>query len=268
MRPTLRCAYLRVYQPLDALSEEDRERAERLLRHPPVRGRVAGELRPHALGLVAPEERKPIYERVVDGARYVCPSQLHLRTVLGMVSFERSLPQGVPASLFFTEEEVEAARRELERLSAEAPQLRPRLVQSAWHVPPRWFVCFSDSERRMEQGEDHLGIRYETTMLSAQERLGRALEILEGAGVPQTIVELVAELGEWLSPFDPRSLLELDYASVARLFSDEDLADDRSVLDVWNAIEALASGDGLKASLFYQRVTERWGLARAMAAHN
>jgi hypothetical protein len=63
-------------------------------------------------------------------------------------------------------------------------------------------------------------------------------------------------------------VLELDYASVATLFDPDDLADDHSAADVWNAIAALGEGDGMKAGLYYRQVNERWTRSRVRESLN
>ena len=135
-------------------------------------------------------------------------------------------------------------------------------MQSVWHVPLRWFVCFDDAERRIEQADEHPTIRYETTVSTARRRVADALETLTGGIVHPVIVGMIYELKEWLATFDPASILELDYASVSSMFDPDEIADDHSSEDVWNAIRALGEGDGMKAGLFYQRANERWSHAR------
>lgn len=183
------------------------------------------------------------------------------------MAFERSLPDSA-VPLFFTEDQIAGARRELASIEREQPGLRPPIVQSLWHVPPRWFVCFDDSERRIEQAGDHPSIRYETRIDVARSRVSAALETLTGGIVHPVIVGMIYELKEWLKGFGERAVVELDYASVATMFDADDLADDHSAADVSNAIAALGEGDGMKAGLFYRRVNERWSQARARESLN
>ncbi len=260
MSATLCCSYLRVYQPIDALSDADRALVRDLrtgVIAPPRRG----------LELLAPEERLEVYTKRVDGQTLVCPSHTHLRRLLGLLSFERTIPDSVLPS-FFASGEVSRARAELETLQRTQPGIRPSVVQAVWHVPPRWFVCFDDAERRIEERGDHLTIRYETMLSEARSRVTSALDSLTGGVVHPVIVGMIYELKEWLSSFDERSLLELDYATVATLFDPDELADDHSANDVWTAITALAQGDGMKAGLFYQRVNERWAAPRRYESLN
>lgn len=214
-----------------------------------------------ALSMLAPDECLEIYTKRVDGQTLVCPAHTHLRNLLGMVAFERTIPDAV-VPMFFAKSEVSRARAELATIRQMQPGIRPSVVQSVWHVPVRWFVCFDDSERRIEDRGDHVTVRYETMISSARERVVAALDSLSGGIVHPVIVGMVYELKEWLATFDGGSLLELDYATVATLFDPDELADDHSASDVWSAITALGDGDGMKSRLFYQRVNERWSAPR------
>jgi hypothetical protein len=261
MSPTLRCSYLRVYEPAEVLLAREREEIELASRAPASVARQPG-----PVGLLAPEECEPVYEKIVGGVRYLCPARMRLRRLLGMVAFERSLPAGA-ARAFFTPEELDAAHRELRQVSApDAPQ--PAIAHSLWHVPLRWFACFSDEERRMEHEGDHPRIRYETTMVKARERVERAIQVLQRGAVHPVIVGMVSDLAEWLGAFDQRALLELDYASVSRFFAEEELADDHSAAEIWRSIEAIEAGDGAAAARFYQQANERWAQARRSESLN
>jgi hypothetical protein len=261
MSATLCCAYLRVYQPLMSLSS-----GEQAVVKAHVAAEGASGRRP-MLALLAPEECSDVYVKAVDGEPFYCPTHPRLRWLLGLASFERSIPN-TSLGLFFTSQEIDAAHRELEALERDHPGIRPPIVQSVWHVPPRWFVCFDDAERRIEQHGDHPTIRYETTVAAARERVGEALSTLTGGIVHPVIVGMIYELKEWLGNFDDRAVLELDYASVATLFEPDDLADDHSSADVWSSIRAMGEGDGMKAGLYYRRVNERWSRSRSPSRFN
>lgn len=258
MKARLSCAYLRVYQPASALTEIEQSIVENARRAMSQSHRSP---RFPVLGLLPPEECLEVYEKVVDGTVYVCPAHNRLRTLLGLVAFERSIPDVVVSS-FFSEREVSRARVELETIQRTQPNMRPCVVQSVWHVPVRWFVCFDDAERRVEQVGDHPTVRYETRIGQARDRVAGALNTLTGGIVHPVVVGMIYELKEWLGSFNDLSLLELDYASVATLFEADELADDHSAADVWNAIAALGEGNGMNASLYYRRVNERWAHPR------
>ncbi len=263
MTARLCCSYLRVYRPVETLTEPERVLFERARatsgrRHRPAR---------HSLGLLAPQECQELYEKFADGRTFVCLGHNRLRSLLGLIAFERSLPDSV-VPLFFSELEVAKARAELETIQRAHPDIRPSVVQSVWHVPLRWFVCFGDAERRIEHAGEHPTIRYETRVSTAQERVAHALQTLTGGIVHPVIVGMIYELKEWLATFDPSSFLELDYASVAAMFDPDEIADDHSASDVWSAIGALGESDGMKAGLFYQRANERWSRARQRETFN
>ncbi len=264
MSARLCCSYLRVYRPLETLPEPERAFVEHVRNEPRSAGATSTK---HSLGLLAPQECRELYEKTVDGRVFVCLGHNQLRHLLGLVAFERSLPDAV-VPLFFSEQELTRARTELERIQRTHPDVRPSVVQSVWHVPLRWFVCFSDAERRIEQDGEQLTIRYDTRISMARDRVGDALQTLTGGIVHPVIVGMIYELKEWLATFDPSSVLELDYASVSGLFEPDEIADDHSAADVWSAIRALGEGDGMKAGLFYQRANERWTRARQRESFN
>lgn len=221
----------------------------------------------YGVGLLAPEECREVYEKDIDGVAYYCPAHTHLRSMLSLVAFERTIPDAV-VPFFFSEKEVATARREIRKVESLGPPLHPPIVQSTWHVPPRWFVCFRDDERRIEHNGEHPTIRYETWMPDARRRVGEALSSLTGGIVHPVIIGMIYELREWLAHFAEDAIVELDYASVATLFDAEELADDHSAADVWNAIAALGEGDGMTASLHYRRVNERWTRPRLRESVN
>ncbi len=80
--------------------------------------------------------------------------------------------------------------------------------------------------------------------------------------------EVVRELAEWLSAFDRRSALELDYASVSGMFTWDELDDDRSARDIQEAIDALEKGDLPRAAELYQGVAQHWAEVRSRESLN
>ena len=254
------CGYLRVYRPVDALASDERDRIAAALQAttpPPA----------SAVGLLAPDERREAYVLEIEGVTYVCPAQTRLRTLLGMVSFARSIPDAVVPA-FFTDRALRDAQRELSELRAEPSQMRPSLLQSAWHIPLQWFVCFDAAERRLEREDDDVRLRYITRVGEARTRVQEALDTLKGGIVHPAVVGVIFELSEWLAGFPADTVLELDYASLATLFNPDELADDRSAADVWAAIRALGAGDGMKAALHYRSANERWMRSRQLESLN
>jgi hypothetical protein len=73
------------------------------------------------------------------------------------------------------------------------------------------------------------------------------------------------EMMTWLSTFDSRSIIELDYGGLANLLnnsslplSDDATQADMSVVDVWESLEALEVGDAGRAGAAYERLMSRW----------
>jgi hypothetical protein len=76
---------------------------------------------------------------------------------------------------------------------------------------------------------------------------------------------------EWLSAFHPKSVVELDYASVSSLFGWDELDDDHSGREIQEAVEAIAKpelGGIAKAGELYQSVVSRWADAMSRESLN
>ncbi|MFN2388610.1 MAG: hypothetical protein ABR575_03235 [Actinomycetota bacterium] len=257
-------SYLRVYQPLSAFTEEEQTRwrhghhgAEHLDRGVARRWLVSAALPPAPA--IAVDEGA--FVRTIDSVTYVCPWRTRLRMLSGLVAFRRSLPQEV-ADAFVPEATARSAVRELAMLGAQRPELRSHILHSNWHVPLRWFSAFADSDRVLVEDKEGLRIRYETRLGDARARLQHAYEILDGSGVELGVIDAVEELMEWIDGFDDDGLLELDYGSVATIFPDEDLVEDRSAALVWSCLEALERGDLAQVGRVFGTLVDRWNEVR------
>jgi len=272
MRPMVPCAYLRVFRPLDSLPEPERAGWERYI----LTGGAPSAHRPRYRELrQAPPTPFPFLEaleedhadiRMEDGRFYVCPWKTHLRALAGIVSL-RDMPEEEGDPLV-SETDARRAARELARLRRHDPTQVPTMQQSAWHVPVRWFVLFEDAERRLTQERGDWVIRYWTTVPLAAERATRAARLLRRAGL-HSVASLVKEMAEWLAPFDRNTAVELDYGSVGSLFTWDELDDDRSALELAQALEALRLPGGMNAAAErYQVVAARWAETRARETLN
>ena len=94
-------------------------------------------------------------------------------------------------------------------------------------------------------------------------RLTESLQILDTAGFNDEITDAVRELISWLELFSGEGILELDYGSVASMFSDEELLDDHSAAEVWTCLGALERGDLAEAGEVFGTLTERWNEVRS-----
>jgi hypothetical protein len=98
----------------------------------------------------------------------------------------------------------------------------------------------------------------------AIEPVSRAIEVLESSGFEDEVVDQVKDLERWLREFPSDAMLELDYASVAGLFSDGDLVMDDSVEMVAASVDALERLDYEAAGRAYAVVASRWAQAQAL----
>jgi hypothetical protein len=265
-------AYLRVFQPLEALSERERVAWERYIVQEayrrPVR-RVYRE-RPTAYEgrfglLTATEDRADV--RFVDGRWYVCPWRTRLRILASLLAFRETVPAEV-ADALVPEAEARKAARELARIRRRDPRAVPTMLESHWHVPVRWFVLFDGPDRRLEERADgSFRLHYWTSLPAARSRASRAVRVL-GTGDLEGVASIVQDLDEWLSRFDRRSAVELDYGGLADLFGWNELEDDRSAAEIQSSVEALEAGDAVRAAEHYQAVAERWAEARIRESLN
>jgi hypothetical protein len=265
-------AYLRVFQPLEALPERERASWERYIvqeahRRPPrkvYRERPTTHQGRFGL-LTSTEDRADV--RFVGGRWYVCPWRTRLRVLASLLAFRETVPIEV-ADAIVPEAEARKAARELARIRRRDPQAVPTLLESHWHVPVRWFVLFDAEDRHLEEGPDgRYRLYYWTSLPAARSRAARAVRVL-GDGELEGVAEIVKDLDEWLSRFDRRSAVELDYGGLADLFGWNELEEDRSAAEVQASIAALEGGDPAAAGEHYQGVAERWAEIRIRESLN
>ena len=195
------------------------------------------------------------------GARYVCPRNFRLRKLEGLLAFNNAFPETglIPRSA------VVAASSQLELLRGGSPAMRSYILTSPWHVPIRWFSAFIHEERAVYPHPEGLSIRYRALMADARQRVERSAQVLDDAGFDSVIVGQVRSLVSWLEAFPSDGMLELDYGSVATLFSEGDLALDESAADVAASISALEVGDVERAAEHYATLTRRWSHVQTLA---
>lgn len=250
---TLPCSYLRVFEPLAALADYDRDRVA-VLANREVRSNAA-------LGLISPAECRDAFVLERSGVIYASLAKTSIRIQAGALAVAEALGDTVDGI-----GDSASIRAGIEQM-AMAGDCRPRILQSPWHVPLVWLVCFDPVERRLTHADPAVHVEYVAELGIAKERVAKALDVLELTVAPQ-IVDVVATLARWLKSFDVDSLLQLDYASVTELFTSEELADDSSCLDVSSAISELADGNGIGAAFYYQRAERFWQKARSVAESN
>ncbi len=263
-------AELRVFQPLDAFPAEEQAYWERFIvgggqlrsRRAAYRQEIGG----HRLGLLVPTEPEAASVRMFQGRYYVCPWRTRLRVLAAMLAFREAAPID-GAEHFVPDRLRRRAARELARMRRRNPGAISFIMQSPWHVPIRWFVLFEHEERLLEPDGDRYRLRYRTTVRKAQRRAERAIPVLRKNDLAP-LGDVIVELFEWLSAFDPRSILELDYGGLCALLTWDELDNDHSAHDVQEAIRALAAGELASAAEVYQGVVTRWAEVRGHESMN
>jgi hypothetical protein len=263
-------AELRVFQPLDAFPADERAYWERYIvgggplrpRRPAYRQQIGK----HGLGVLVPSEPDAASVRVVAGEYYVCPWRTRMRVLAAILAFREAAPID-GAEHFVPDRARRRAARELSRIRRRNPGAVASIMQSPWHVPVRWFVLFDDEERELQPSDEGHDLRYRTTVRKALRRAERAIPVLRRTDLGP-VAEVIVELVEWLSAFEPRSLLELDYGRIARRMSWDELDDDHSAREIQEAIRALGAEHFSEAADVYQAVVSRWAELRGHESLN
>ena len=211
--------------------------------------------------------REDAFRAEWDGRGWVCPRYPRLRMLEGLLAFRNSY-SGMVASALAPERVVVRAAAELEALYTRDPEARSHILTSSWHVPLRWFVAFSPDERDLIEANGSNSIRYRTGLPTARARLEDAIATLDDVGFEDTIVDQVRDVESWLGGFPNDAMVELDYATVAGLFSDGDLAFDESAADINASLDALREGDLSTAGTHYATAATRWSHAQSMTYAN
>jgi hypothetical protein len=254
-----RAAYLRIFVP--------ERRVDPVLEHvgavaPGRRVLTRGEY-----GMLHESSRDDAFVREVEGTRYVCPRYPRLRMLEGLIAF-RNAYQGPTASMLVPQSTADRALRELDRMHDRRPGARSHILTSPFYVPLRWFAAFEPSERELVEEEGRLTIRYRAPVSAAVSRLRHAVDVLDSAGFDSTIVDQVVGVLEWMEDFPPDALVELDYGSVASLFSRGDLVLDETAAEVAASLEALEDGDMEEAGERYAAAASRWAHAQSLSFAN
>ena len=191
----IQAAYLRVYLPAD--------RTVRLPDHvAPMRRSVIAASNYFVWGEPPTDDAFRIQ---VDGVTYLCPRSPRLRMLEGVLAFSNAYP----TSGLLPERTVRHAAAELEQLRHDSPTLRSHILTSPWHVPLRWFIPFTPSQREIYEGYLGSSIRYRGGLGLGRARVHRAVETLDDAGFDASVIDQVADLARWLDEFTSEALIEL-----------------------------------------------------------
>ena len=266
-------SYLRAYEPLAAFPADERRRWEVYLADGLAPDRAVGLSAQHRAALVAaigvPPDAQVEHAFVhrVSGQSYLCPWRLQVRSWQAIADFRAGLPTEV-ADAFIPSAAAEIAERELARLRTADPDLKTYTISATWQVPLHWFVPFEGEDRRITREGGVTALTYLTTMANARRRVARTLAVLRRTVEDPQVSDGVEQLGRWLEDYHPRSLVELDYGGLVRLFDAVELEADESAADIAHAVASLAAGETDEAMEAYQRASTRWGAVRAVEVAN
>jgi hypothetical protein len=261
--PGAPAAHLRVYEPLAAFPEEEQQRFTALRRGGEAPGRIASDREERGYALRAAVRRTldlpdgPVLMETVDGLLYVCPLRTRLRALIAAGEFRAGMAPAV-ADAFLSPALSDQAESDLERWRRRAPTMKVAVVTCTYLVPLPWFVPFDAAERVLVTGAGERSMRFIAPMSAARRRTARALATLRRALPEAPTVAGLEQLGRWLEEFHPHSRVELDYAGLVDLLTDEDLREDVSVSDIAESLSALGEGRGAEAVAAYERVIARW----------
>jgi hypothetical protein len=281
-------AHLRVYEPISALPDAERERWQEYAAQGDLPSRPVQMAREHQVALSAVLSIPPrldlsdgtdhAYVRHVDGLTYVCPWRLQLRAWDALDSFRSQLPDEL-RDAFFPPALTAAADDARDEWVASNPEIKAGILTSTWQVPVAWFTVFEASERRLVLGDRRAGaagngqgldraLVYLTAMSRARRRVAQALRIVRKVFDEGPATAAIEDIGRWLEDFHPHSLVELDYGGLVHLLDDETLSSDGSVADVAESVERLSVGDLRAAGECYERVVGRWRTIAALEHAN
>ena len=252
--------YLRVYEPLAAFSQPEREWWER---YEALQKAIAPSLE---VGGV-----EQAFVQRVDGLLLVCPWRTQVRVWQAAQEFRSGLPDRV-ANAFLPPPIADAGQAQLDDLLVGHPDLKTNIRSTVWVIPLAWFVPFEPSERLLVLDNSPDGgarsLTYATGMSAARRRVARALGVLRRTLPEAPSVEGLENLGRWLEDFHPHSRVELDYGGIVDVLSDDQVRAETSVADVAESLAALQRGDGTAAGEAYERLLTRWRVLQLQEQSN
>lgn len=278
---------LRVYEPLGAFPEEQRQAIQEVGARAASRAAVENAELLASLGRITRSGGDPFptgrtdlvrvttapapvagsdSEPSSDGAGaepvlLYCPSQLVLRAGLAANALMEGI-HGPLAELLIPEEQRDKHQERIDQVKARDGSTRVHTRASTWGIPFSWFSLFMESDHKdvVESGGRIVTVRVWAPITEALERARYAVANLALAAPDLDMLDDLAQLTEWLEMFHVDSMVELDYGAVAdKVYPDE------SPMDIRLGIECLAEGDMTGAAAAYRRLASRWIPIRQLA---
>ena len=196
------------------------------------------------------------FQILKDGESYLSPWSTEFRNAQAMSLIRESYSN--PILELFALPKIQA--KMIENEGTIIP-LKPHIITHTWQIPPRWFALFDKGDCLSGSQGNRRFIIYRANLKAVIKRGSRALTIIRKTFGPGPISAEVEELISWLASFDEKSIVELDYGGLAEILESmgmQGVEADTSVQDVWESLEALEIGDGVRAGDAYSRLMNRW----------
>lgn len=259
-------AQLRVFSPLDAFSQREREHWQQYVAEGNAvsRTRLAEyelETRRYMYATQRlPRPNRDALTRRVGRRLLVCPIDLELRAAGGFTLVTDALPPAAKPALFVDDAEAQRCQQLVNSGRV------PHILDSAWAPPLVWFFAFQPSERRFfaPPESDDARVVFVTLVSQARERVEQVHAVIESAEDADVftdgygLVDDIHDFLNWLDRFDPTSLIECDYSAHTGIATIDELRDDTTCQELWEMVDALAENDSLQADVAYARARARW----------
>ncbi len=267
-------SYLRVYEPLRALSEAVQTQVSDDLSAKAGTGFTWAAEQQTALSravtsgglVVEPDHVAGTYVLRRTGHSYYCPTDVPLRSWLSLGSLVEDVGDAT-AHLWLSADTLANADAAFTRWRQDHPSAVPHIRQTTWGIPRTWFILVVEDERETYDVGGATSVRYRASIADARRRLGRAEAVLRRVIDETELLDELADLAGWLEAFDENSWVELDYAGIAALLG-EGLATDASARDIHEALTALRRGDFASAGASYRSFEERWRVVNSFERAN
>jgi hypothetical protein len=267
-------SYLRIYEPIQALSQEFRdllaadavESGDRAATLAAEQRTVLGRAVTASTIAVEPVRHSDVYVLRREGRSFYCPVDMPLRSWLSMTSLIDSLGSAA-VSVIVPAESFALADEQFLRWRRDHPEAVPHIRQVTWGVPRTWFVLVVEDERAWYDDGASGSVRYRTRMLDARRRIASAFRTLSRVIDDADLLDEIADLESWLESFHDESWVEVDYAGVAQLMGGR-LASDHSARDIHQALDAISRGDLATAGSAYRAFEERWRVVNGFERAN
>lgn len=147
-------------------------------------------------------------------------------------------------------------------------------------IPLDWFMLFTEDERKTLFTHWGLNaIHYDAVIGDALKRIAKAESILDSYADSQDKASFTAlhpgnieymkkglsELKNWLSGFDPKGFIVLNYGDVCSLIHPYTLDNERSVDEIWGILRMISEGKFNEADSSLMILLQKWDEIRAKA---